>query len=161
MFGGGHVVLPMLQSTVVDTGWLSSDVFLAGYGLVQGVPGPLFTLSTYLGALIPADYSPALGALIATAGLFVPGFLLVMGVLPFWSRITAKPGAVNAIAGANASVVGILAAVWIDSLVYTTVASAADAVIVTFGLIVLRKWKVPIWLLIAIVAGLAFAIGNL
>lgn len=161
VFGGGHVVLPMLQSTVVDTGWLSSDVFLAGYGLVQGVPGPLFTLSTYLGALIPADYSPALGALIATAGLFVPGFLLVMGVLPFWSRITAKPGAVNAIAGANASVVGILAAVWIDSLVFTTVASATDAVIVTFGLIVFRKWKVPIWLLIAIVAGLAFAIGNL
>ena len=156
VFGGGHVVLPMLQSTVVDSGWVNNDAFLAGYGLVQGMPGPLFTLSTYLGALIPGELSPALGALVATAGLFIPGFLLVMGMLPFWSAMTAKPGAANALAGANASVVGILAAVWIDSLLLTTVSSYADAIIVTLGVLAFRRWQLPVWVLIGVVAGLAY-----
>ena len=156
VFGGGHVVLPMLQSTVVDNGWISADAFFAGYGLVQGVPGPLFTLSTYLGALIPTSVSPALMALLATAGLFLPGFLLVMGGLPFWSRLVARAGAANALAGANASVVGILAAVWINSLVLTTVAGFIDIIIVVLGLLALRKASVPVWLLIAVVTGLGF-----
>lgn len=156
VFGGGHVVLPMLQSTVVDNGWISSDAFLAGYGMVQGMPGPLFTLSTYLGALIPTSAPASTIALLATAGLFLPGFLLVMGILPFWSRLIAIPGATNALAGANASVVGILAAVWVNSLVLTSVTGLIDVIIVVLGFLALRKASMPVWLLIAVVTGLGF-----
>ena len=109
VFGGGHVVLPLLESRVVDTGWVSADAFLSGYGTAQAIPGPLFTFSAYLGA-VNANLGGLLGASIALLGIFLPGMLLLLGVLPFWDQLRQKRFAFPLMAGANAAVVGILAA---------------------------------------------------
>ncbi len=110
VFGGGHVVLPLLQAAVVPPGWVSNDAFLAGYGAAQAVPGPLFTFAAYLGAVMGPAPNGWLGAAIALVAIFLPSFLLVIGVLPFWQVLRGRPFAQSALAGVNAAVVGLLLA---------------------------------------------------
>lgn len=151
VFGGGHIVLPLLREGLVPTGWLTDDAFLAGYGAAQALPGPLFAFSAYLGAVSGAG---PWGAAVALAGIFLPGLLLVTGALPFWSVLRRSLVAQAAIAGANAAVVGILAAALYDPLWTTSVASWADAGIVFLGFAALVGWRVsPIIAVIAMVAG--------
>src|SRR5690606_18368452 len=114
VFGGGHVVLPLLEALVVDVGWVSEDVFLAGYGAAQAVPGPLFTFSAFLGASVTPEPHGITGAAIALVGIFLPGMLLLVGVLPFWNTLRRHDSAGAVMAGTNAAVVGILGAALYD-----------------------------------------------
>ena len=110
VFGGGHVVLPLLQASVVPPGWVSNDAFLAGYGAAQAVPGPLFTFAAYLGAVMGPQPNGWLGARLCLVAVFLPSFLLVIGALPFWDDLRRRPGAQGALRGVNAAVVGLLLA---------------------------------------------------
>lgn len=145
VFGGGHVVLPLLEGSVVANGWLTQDQFLTGYGAAQAVPGPMFSLAAYLGALVPwAGAAPsaetaALGATIALLAVFTPGFLLVGAVLPVWDRLVASSTATGIIAGVNAAVVGLLAAALYDPVILAGVTAWPDVAIVLAGL-VLQRW---------------------
>lgn len=145
VFGGGHVVLPLLDAAVVQTGWVGADQFLTGYATAQAVPGPLFTFATYLGALAAVGPGGPAGAAIATIALFLPGFLLLVGVLPFWSLIRARSWAGALIRGASAAVVGILAAALYDPVFVTAITgpAALAAAIVAFAL--LGPARVPAW----------------
>ena len=136
VFGGGHVVLPLLQQSVVEPGWVSEDVFLAGYGAAQAVPGPMFTLSAFLGAEAWPS-TPIAGAAVALAAVFLPGFLLLLAVLPAWSRLVAHPRAMRVVAGINAVVVGLLLAALYDPVLTQGVRSMADALVAAVGLALL------------------------
>jgi chromate transporter len=143
VFGGGHVVLPLLQAEVVAPGWVSSDTFLTGYGLAQAVPGPLFTLATYLGAVMtPAPHGLA-GAVIATVAIFLPGLLLVYGMLPFWMDIRTRPGAQAAMSGTNAAVVGLLGAALYNPVWVSAIGSPFDFLLALTGFLLGLVWKVP------------------
>jgi len=148
VFGGGHVVLPLLQAELVPD-WMTQSEFLAGYGAVQAVPGPLFTFSTYLGAIT----NGASGALVATVAIFLPSLLLIWGVMPLWSRVRHRIGLQGAIRGINASVVGILLAALYDPIWTSAVYEARDAalVLVLFGSLVF--WKAPPWAIVIAAAG--------
>lgn len=146
VFGGGHVVLPLLQQSVVSTGWVSADTFMTGYGAAQAVPGPMFSLAAYLGAAVPTGAPPVLGALVATLAVFAPGFLLVIGLLPVWSRLTANPQASGAVAGMNAAVVGLLGAALYDPVWTSGVRSPWDAAVAAVGLALLwSSRRSPLW----------------
>lgn len=156
VFGGGHVVLPLLEESVVTTGWLSRDAFLAGYGAAQAVPGPMFSLSAYLGALISTGAPAVAGAMVALLALFLPGFLLLIAALPLWSRITAAPRAVHAVAGVNAAVVGILAAALYDPVLTSGIAGAADVAVVAGALVIQRLAPRPaLWVVAFCIAATA------
>jgi len=143
VFGGGHVVLPLLQTEVVAPGWVTSDTFLTGYGLAQAVPGPLFTFATYLGAvMIPAPYG-LIGALIATAGIFLPGLLLVYGMLPFWMEIRGRARAQSAMRGTNATVVGLLGAALYNPVWVGAIGSPFDFLLALTGFLLGAVWKIP------------------
>jgi chromate transporter len=144
VFGGGHVVLPLLQAEVVPTGWMSSDQFLAGYGAAQAVPGPLFTFSAYLGMVI----SGWPGALLATIAIFLPSFLLIIGALPFWEWIRRQPKFQAALNGINAAVVGILLAALYDPVWTKAIHTPADfsLALLSFGLLMI--WKLPPWVVV-------------
>ena len=154
VFGGGHVVLPLIQREVVGPGQVSQELFLAGYGMAQAVPGPLFTFAAYLGAVMESGPTGILGGVIALVAIFLPSYLLVMGVLPYWRMLVAARWARSAVMGVNASVVGILLAALYDPVWTTGVKSGRDFgfALVAFGL--LTYWKVPPWL---VVAGMAVA----
>ncbi|MDX1572487.1 MAG: chromate efflux transporter [Methylophaga sp.] len=141
VFGGGHVVLPLLEQSTVANGWLTTDSFLAGYGAAQAVPGPLFTLSTYLGAEIDTGLAPGWTAMIATLAIFLPGFLILLAVLPFWTKLTEFPKAASAIAGINAAVVGLLAAALYDPIFTKGVSSWVDVLIALGGFLILAVLK--------------------
>ena len=126
VFGGGHVVLPLLEETVVTPGWVSQDTFLAGYGAAQAVPGPMFSFAAYLGYFYSDNLGGIMGALIALLSIFLPGFLLVAGLLPFWRKLSNKTGFTQAIAGVNAAVVGILGAALYDPIFVTAVQGPVD-----------------------------------
>jgi chromate transporter len=148
VFGGGHVVLPLLQSEVVPQGWVTNEEFVAGYGAAQAVPGPLFTFAAYLGAMI-GGVDMAILALIA---IFLPSFLLVFGALPFWDALRARTGFQAALRGINAAVVGILLAA-LYTPVWTSAITAPEdfaLALVAFGLLVF--WKVPPWLVVLLAA---------
>jgi chromate transporter len=152
VFGGGHVVLPLLQREVVPPGWVTNDQFLAGYGAAQAVPGPLFTFSAYLGAVSKTAPNGWLGALIALIAMFLPSFLFVIGILPFWNRLRSIEAFQAALRGINAAVVGILLAalyqpIW-TSAIHTPVDFALG--LFAFGLLVL--WKLPSWLVVLLTA---------
>lgn len=154
VFGGGHVVLPLLRAEVVPRGWLNDDQFLAGYAGAQALPGPLFAFSAYLGAAMrpgPAGWLNGLWCLLA---IFLPAWLLIGGALPFWHRLRAKRWAQAALAGANASVVGVLLAALYSPVISESVHAARDVVaaLLAFGL--LEHWKAPPWL---VVIGMAAA----
>nr|WP_240159472.1 chromate transporter [Paenibacillus aceris] len=152
VFGGGHVVLPMLEREVVPTGWVSKSDFLAGYGAAQAVPGPLFTFSGYLGAMI----SGVSGALIATVAIFLPAFLLIVGALPFWNTMRKSPKVQGALIGINAAVVGILLAALYNPLWTTAIVTPADFVLAAVLFVMLVFWKLPPWLVV-----IAGAIGGM
>jgi len=149
VFGGGHVVLPLLQQATVDPGWIEPPVFLAGYGAAQAVPGPMFTLAAFLGAAALPD-APAAGAAAALAGIFLPGFALLLAVLPAWSRLVRGRHAGPAMAGVNAAVVGLLAAALYDPVWTTGVAGPVDAAIALAGFALLAFARLPP---LAVVAG--------
>ncbi|AJQ95018.1 chromate efflux transporter [Gynuella sunshinyii] len=140
VFGGGHVVLPLLQDAVVSGGWMDNETFLAGYGAAQAVPGPMFTFSAYLGAFMPTSYHSTVTAGFALLAIFLPGLLLVAAALPTWQLFSRNALAASAIAGINASVVGLLGAALYDPVFVTSVTSAQDFAIciIAFGL--LRIW---------------------
>ncbi len=141
VFGGGHVVLPLLRDTVVTPGWISNDDFLAGYGAAQAVPGPMFTLASYLGARLPGAMGGLSGSAIALASIFLPGFLLVAGVLPMWHGIATRPAAVRAVAGVNAAVVGLLAAALYDPVWTSAIRAPVDVAIAIAGFVMLVAWR--------------------
>ncbi len=157
VFGGGHVVLPLLEESVVNPGWVSQDEFLAGYGAAQAVPGPMFTLAAYLGARLPGSEGGVLGASVSLGAIFLPGFLLVAGVLPLWRAIAGRPIAARVIAGVNAAVVGILGAALYDPVWTSAVHGPLDMAIALVGFTLLAAWRVSaiivvIWCVIASIA---------
>lgn len=145
VFGGGHVVLPLLEAETVPTGLVSADAFLAGYGAAQAVPGPLFTFAAYLGAVMGSGPSGLLGAAIALVAIFVPSALLVVGALPFWARLRTSRLARRALMGVGACVVGILAAALYDPVFTAGVTSVPALCIAVVAFVVLAAWKAPAW----------------
>jgi len=145
VFGGGHVVLPLLQAEVVQTGWVSPEAFLAGYGAAQAVPGPLFTFAAYLGAVSSVGPGGAAGAVIALAAIFLPGFLVLVGVLPFWDAVRRRPRVRAAMRGANAAVVGILGAALYTPVFTTAVTGPAPFLLALLGFVLLTRFRVPAW----------------
>ena len=141
VFGGGHVVLPLLEESVVNTGWISQEAFLSGYGATQAIPGPMFAFSAYLGAIIPTSSSSWVVASLALCFIFLPGFLLVTAILPIWQRVYYSSKVFRAIAGVNAAVVGLLAAALYDPIFTSGVQSRIDLAIVTLSLGLLAIWK--------------------
>jgi chromate transporter len=157
VFGGGHVVLPLLRETVVAPGWMSAEDFLAGYGAAQAVPGPMFTLSAFLGARLPGNMGGPAGAAVALVAIFLPGFLLLAGSLPLWTRLAAHKLASYAIAGVNAAVVGILIAALYDPVWTTAVRGPTDVAIAIVGFALLVAWRVsPLIVVVLCVAASIF-----
>lgn len=158
VFGGGHVVLPLLQAQVVPAGWVSNDAFLAGYGIAQAVPGPLFTFAAFLGAV--SSQSPAgwVGAGIALVAIFLPGFLLVIGALPFWDRLRQYSSMRRAMLGINAAVVGLLLAAFYSPVWTSAISNRLDFCLAAAAFLVLVWWKAPPWLVV-LVAALVTGLG--
>jgi chromate transporter len=152
VFGGGHVVLPLLQAEVVTPGWVSNEAFLAGYGLAQAVPGPVFTFAAYLGAVMSAPPNGLTGATIALFALLLPGMLLVYGMLPFWDAMRVRPMAQAAMRGTNAAVVGILGAALYNPVWTGAVATPRDFALALLGFLLLVIWKVPSWAVVVLLA---------
>jgi chromate transporter len=148
VFGGGHVVLPLLQAQVVPPGWIGNDAFLAGYAVAQVVPGPLFTFAAFLGAAIPLPGGVA-GAAVALLGIFLPAFLLVLGALPLWQDVLQRPALRSVVAGVNAGVVGLLLAALITPVATTALGTAADAVLAAAAFGALLSGRMPVWVVAA------------
>ncbi|MEI7430446.1 MAG: chromate efflux transporter [Betaproteobacteria bacterium] len=148
VFGGGHVVLPVLQAEVVPVGWVSASNFMAGYGAAQAVPGPLFTFAAFLGAI--SDQAPAgwLGGLLALVAIFLPGFLLVLGCLPFWDHLRKFQSMQCAMRGVNAAVVGLLLAAFFNPVWTSAISSSRDFCFVLVAYVLLVFWKLPPWLVV-------------
>jgi chromate transporter len=143
VFGGGHVVLPLLREAFVTPGWVSDDAFLAGYGAAQAVPGPLFTFAAYFGAVAgPAPFGLA-GAMLGLIGIFLPGLLILVGVLPFWDSLRKRAGAQAAMRGVNAAVVGLLGAALYDPVWTSSVKAPGDFAIALVGFVLLTVWRAP------------------
>ncbi|MAO40790.1 MAG: chromate transporter [Pseudohongiella sp.] len=159
VFGGGHVVLPLLQAEVVPTGWVSEDNFLAGYGAAQAVPGPLFTFAAFLGAAMNQLPTGWLGGLICLLAIFVPSFLLIAGALPFWQQLRQSPRIQSALMGVNAAVVGLLLAALYDPVWTSGVNDAADFGLALLALVALATWRLPPWLVVASCAVAGWAIS--
>ncbi|MFT0875664.1 chromate efflux transporter [Rhodopseudomonas sp. G2_2311] len=161
VFGGGHVVLPLLRDGFVGPGWVSDDAFLAGYGAAQAVPGPLFSFAAYLGA-IAAPVRGLVGAAIGLAGIFLPGFLILLGVLPFWHGLRRYSAAQAMMRGVNAAVVGLLGAALYSPVWTSTIRSTADVAVALTGFALLTIWRVPPLVVVAFsaAAGIAGALIN-
>jgi len=160
VFGGGHVVLPLLQSGVVPPGWVSNDAFLAGYGASQAVPGPLFTFAAYLGAVMPAPLGGWTGGLLMLVAIFLPAFLLVAGALPFWNVLRRRSGVQNTMGGINAAVVGILTAALYDPVWTSSILSRQDFALAlgAFGLLVYARVSPVVVVTALAAAGWALAV---
>ena len=160
VFGGGHVVLPTLEAEVVENGWVTTEQFIAGYGASQAIPGPLFTFSAYLGTVMETGPGGISGGLIALAAIFLPSFLLVIAILPFWDRLSQTHRFRAALVGINAAVVGVLAAALYDPVWTSSIKDASDFALAAaaFGLLVF--WKLPPWLVVILCAS-AGAVFNI
>ena len=152
VFGGGHVVLPLLQSEVVPPGWVSKDTFLAGYGAAQAVPGPLFTFSAYLGTVMTDAPNGVVGGVICLLAIFASSFLLVIGAMPFWDSLRRLTPVRNALLGVNAVVVGLLLAALYDPVWTSAILSAADFGLALAAFALLAFWKTPPWLVVILTA---------
>ena len=161
VFGGGHVVLPLLQASVVPPGWVSNDAFLAGYGAAQAVPGPLFTFAAYLGAVMGPQPNGWLGATLSLVAMFLPSFFLTIGALPFWDELRRRPAAQSALRGVNAAVVGLLLAALYNPVWTSGISSGADFALAIAGFLLLFMWKVPPWLVVVLSAIGGAAIAKL
>lgn len=152
VFGGGHVVLPLLQAEVVPPGWLTNEQFIAGYGAAQAVPGPLFTFAAYLGAVSAVEPNGVVGGAIALVAIFLPSFLLVVGALPLWGIVRDRPSFQSALSGINAAVVGILLAALYTPVWTSAIGSASDFSlgVAAFGL--LAVWRLPPWMVVVFCA---------
>lgn len=152
VFGGGHVVLPLLNAAVVPPGWVSNDSFLAGYGAAQAVPGPLFTFAAYLGAVMGPAPNGVAGAALCLVAIFLPSFLLVIGALPFWENLRSKSSAQAVLKGVNAAVVGILLAALYQPVWTSGILSARDFALAAAAFVLLLMWRAPPWLVVALCA---------
>jgi len=152
VFGGGHVVLPLLQSEVVAPGWVGNETFLAGYGAAQAVPGPLFTFSAYLGTVMIPEPNGVIGGLIALGAIFLPAFFLTIGPLPFWDILRRRQAFQSVLRGVNAAVVGLLLAALYDPVWTSAVKDASDFALASAALGLLMLWKLPPWLVVILSA---------
>ncbi len=152
VFGGGHVILPLLRDAVVLPGWVSNEAFLAGYGVAQAVPGPLSSFAAYLGAVANVPPGDVAGAALALFAIYLPAILLLMGTLPFWGALRAHPSAQAAMRGVNAAVVGLLGAALYDPVWISAVHSRADFAIALAGFVLLIAWRAPPLLVVALSA---------
>jgi chromate transporter len=152
VFGGGHVVLPLLENAVVARGWIDQPAFLSGYGAAQAVPGPLFTFSAYLGAVIRPTFNPLALSAIALIAIFLPGLLVIVAVLPFWNELRQQPLIQVSLRGVNAAVVGVLVAAFIRPVCSSAVHSALDCVVALGAFALLMRWKVAPWIVVVSVA---------
>lgn len=159
VFGGGHVVLPLLRAELVPTGFIADDTFLAGYGAAQAMPGPLFSFSGYLGAVIRGGANAWLGGLGALFALFLPAWLLIGGALPFWSLIRGDRRVQGALRGANAAVVGVLLAALWNPVIREGIVRPADAALALAAFATLEFWKKPSWAVVALCAAVGFALN--
>lgn len=155
VFGGGHVVLPLLQEQVVHSGWVTNDLFLAGYGLAQAVPGPLFSFAAFLGAVALVPPGGVVGACVALVAIFLPSLLLVIGILPFWERLRANERIQRALPGVNASVVGLLIAAFISPVWPAAILNAFDFALFLVSFILLVRFAMPSWAVVAFAALIA------
>lgn len=158
VFGGGHVVLPLIQSEVVPTGWISKDLFMAGYGLAQAIPGPLFAFSAYVGAVSNFYPNGWLGGMLCLVAAFLPAFLLIVGILPFWERLRSFPRIRQSMLGINASVVGILLAALYHPVWTSAVFSVKDFALASVGFLLLERWKLSSWIVVLLTALISFLI---
>lgn len=161
VFGGGHVVLPLLQQAVIPPGWASNDAFLAGYGAAQAVPGPLFTFAAYLGTIMQPAPSGWAGALLCLGAIYLPSFLLLIGVLPFWDALRRRAAVQSALKGVNAAVVGLLLAALYTPVWTSAINSAADFALGITAFLMLMFWRVPPWLVVVLGAVAAEAVARL
>ena len=161
VFGGGHVVLPLLQASVVPPGWVSNDMFLAGYGAAQAVPGPLFTFAAYLGTVMNPPPNGFIGALICLVAIFLPSFLLVIGALPFWEELRRRASAQAALRGVNAAVVGLLLAALYQPVWVAGITNAADFALAIAAFLLLFMWQTPPWLVVILSAGAGALLSTL
>lgn len=159
VFGGGHVVLPLLQAEVVPTLWVSNDVFLAGYAAAQAMPGPLFTFAAFLGASMQQPPTGWPGGLLCLLAIFAPSFLLVMGAMPFWESLRRSPRTQAALAGVNAAVVGLLLAALYQPVWTSAIFSARDFGLALIALMALMVWKLPPWLVVLGSAGVGWLLS--
>jgi chromate transporter len=143
VFGGGHVVLPLLRDAVVAPGWVNDNSFLAGYGAAQAIPGPLFTFAAYLGAVVAPQPSGIVGATLALVGIFLPGILILIGTLPFWDTFRSRIGAQAAMRGINAAVVGLLGAALYSPVWTSSVHNSSDVSVAIVGFVLLTAWRTP------------------
>ena len=159
VFGGGHVVLPLLQQAVVPPGWVGNDAFLAGYGAAQAVPGPLFTFAAYLGTVMGSMPNGWVGGLICVAAIYLPSFLLLVGILPFWDALRRRGGIRAALAGVNAAVVGLLLAALYHPVWTSAIHAPADFAVGIVAFLLLAMWAVPPWFVVILGALGATAIA--
>ncbi len=152
VFGGGHVVLPLLETEVVQSGWISHDQFLAGYGAAQAVPGPLFTFAAYLGTLLGPEPNGLIGAGIALIAVFLPGFLILLGVIPFWDSFRKRESAQALMRGANAAVVGILGAALYDPVFTSAITGPRQFALALACFVLLMAWKAAPWIVVLLAA---------
>jgi len=160
VFGGGHVVLPLLREAFVTPGWVSDDTFLAGYGAAQAIPGPLFTFAAYLGAVTNLSPHGVAGAALGLIGIFLPGILILLGTSPFWETFRKRAGAQAAMRGINAAVVGLLGAALYNPLWTTSVKTPGDFGVALVGFVLLAAWRAPPLLVVIVGAlgGVALAL---
>jgi chromate transporter len=160
VFGGGHVVLPLLRDAFVPSGWVSDDAFLAGYGAAQAVPGPLFSFAAYLGAVARDAPNGTAGAILGLVGIFLPGLLILIGTLPFWNALRARPAVQAMMRGVNAAVVGILGAALYNPLWTSSVKAPIDVAMALVGFVLLTAWRAPPLLVVLLGALAGLALGG-
>ncbi|SUE62999.1 chromate efflux transporter [Roseomonas gilardii] len=160
VFGGGHVVLPLIERATVPAGWITADMFLSGYGVAQALPGPLFAFAAFVGAAQGPAPNGVTGGVLALLSVFLPGLLLMYGMLPFWDALRRRPAARAALQGVNAAVVGVLAAALFDPIWTSTVRTPADFAIALLAFAALVWWRVPAWIVVLLTAaGAAFTLS--
>jgi chromate transporter len=162
VFGGGHVVLPLLREAFVAPGWVSDDAFLAGYGAAQAIPGPLFTFAAYLGTVVGPSPHGVAGAVLGLVGIFLPGILILLGALPFWDAFRKRANAQAAMRGVNASVVGLLGAALYNPIWTTSVKTPEDFGVALVGFVLLTAWRAPPLFVVVVGAfgGMALALSG-
>jgi chromate transporter len=161
VFGGGHVVLPLLERAVVARGWVDQAAFLGGYGAAQAIPGPLFTFAAYLGAVIRPTPSPMAFGVLALVAIFLPGLLLIAALLPFWSGLRQRRWMQNCLAGVNAAVVGILLAAFLRPVCSSALHSLFDLLVALAAFVLLVRYKLPPWQIVVSVALLSALVQML
>ncbi|WCL49947.1 chromate efflux transporter [Leptospira sp. GIMC2001] len=158
VFGGGHVVLPLLQAEVVQAGWVTNDLFMAGYGMANAIPGPLFAFSAYLGTVSSSSPNEWTGAIICLVAAFLPSFLLVVGAVPFWEKLRTIPKIRQSMLGVNAAVVGILLAALYNPVWTSAIFSSKDFALASIGFVLLEYWNIPSWAVVILTVIASFLI---